>query len=190
MTAVLGRCAQAKTLPRRRHLQTASAAAALAAGAVSRDRGHILDTPDLHPRARERPERALRPWARCACLRAARGAQLHVERADAEFLAPGGHILSRKHRRIGGGLVTIRLDLHATGHANDSLAPRKVRHVHEGVVEGGENVRDPEHNLPLANLRTQSRLCLDGGPLLLGRHCCWYGDVWRESWRVFEPCSA
>merc|ERR1719444_468921 len=78
--------------------QAAAAATALAAGAVRGDRGDILDAADLHAGAGERAEGALGARARRARLRASRRAQLDVQRADAQLLAPRGHVLGRKHR--------------------------------------------------------------------------------------------
>lgn len=45
---------------------------------------------------------------------------------------------------IGGGLLSIGLDLHATGDSGVGLAARQVSHVDEGVVESSEDVAHTE----------------------------------------------
>ena len=57
--------------------------------------------------------------------------------SDAELLAADGDVLSGQHGGVGGGLVTVGLDLHATGDTDDGLATtviplsvfRSTRHV-------------------------------------------------------------
>lgn len=49
------------------------------------------------------------------------GAELDVEGVDAELLAALSNVLRGKHGRVGRGLVTVSLDLHATGDTDDSL---------------------------------------------------------------------
>ena len=57
----------------------------------------------------------------------------------------GETILTSVRRR----LFSVSLDLHAAGDAGVGLSPRKVSHVDEGVVEGGEDVTDAEDVLGL-----------------------------------------
>lgn len=47
---------------------------------------------------------------------------LDVEGVDAELLAAGGDVLGSQHGSVGGGLVTISLDLHTTGDTADGFA--------------------------------------------------------------------
>ena len=49
------------------------------------------------------------------------GADLDVQSVDAELLATGGDVLGSQHGGVGGGLVTVGLDLHATGDTGDGL---------------------------------------------------------------------
>jgi hypothetical protein len=49
-----------------------------------------------------------------------------VECSDAELLAAGSDILSGQHGSVGGGLVTVGLDLHATGNTAQRLAATGV----------------------------------------------------------------
>lgn len=46
---------------------------------------------------------------------------LDVQGGDAELLAADGDVLSGQHGGVGGGLVTVGLDLHATGDTADGL---------------------------------------------------------------------
>ena len=50
------------------------------------------------------------------------GADLDVQSVDAQLLAAGGDVLGSQHGSVGRGLVTIGLDLHATGDTGDGLA--------------------------------------------------------------------
>lgn len=50
------------------------------------------------------------------------GTDLDVQGSDAELLAAGGDVLGSQHGGVGGGLVTVGLDLHATGDTADGFA--------------------------------------------------------------------
>lgn len=50
------------------------------------------------------------------------GTDLDVQGGDAELLAAGGDVLGRQHGGVGGGLVTVGLDLHTTGDTADGFA--------------------------------------------------------------------
>lgn len=50
------------------------------------------------------------------------GTDLDVEGSDAELLAAGSDVLGSQHGGVGGGLVTVGLDLHATSDTADGLA--------------------------------------------------------------------
>lgn len=43
---------------------------------------------------------------------------------------------------VGGGLLSVGLDLHAAGDSSVGLAAGQVGHVDEGVVESGQDVAD------------------------------------------------
>lgn len=81
---------------------------------------------------------------------ASSSSQLDVDGSDAQLLAASGHILSGKHGSVGGRLITISLHLHTTGHADEGFTAGQIRHVNEGIVEGGVDVRHSEHLLSLA----------------------------------------
>ena len=49
------------------------------------------------------------------------GADLDVQGVDAELLAAGCDVLSSQHGSVGGGLVTVGLDLHATSNTGDGF---------------------------------------------------------------------
>jgi hypothetical protein len=89
-----------------------------------------------------------------------------VKSVDAKLLAAGSylelvsattstvftlrtHVLSRQHGSVGRGLITISLDLHATGDTGDGFAARKIGDVDEGVVEGSEDTGNAENKLAL-----------------------------------------
>lgn len=62
-----------------------------------------------------------------------------MESGDAELLAAGGDVLGSQHGGVGGGLVTVGLDLHTTSDTGNGLAAGQISHVDEGVVERGED---------------------------------------------------
>ena len=57
------------------------------------------------------------------------GAHLDVEGGDADLLAAGRHVLGGKHRGVRGGLVTVGLHLHSSGHTHVGLSAGDVGHV-------------------------------------------------------------
>ena len=66
-------------------------------------------------------------------------------------------VLSSQHGGVGGGLVTVGLDLHATGDTRDGFAARQIGDVDEGVVERGEDAGNAEDELALTDLGTKLR---------------------------------
>lgn len=72
------------------------------------------DAANLHAGARKGAEGGLATRAGGLALVATSAADLDVQRSDADLLAALSDVLRGKHRRVGRGLVTISLDLHAT----------------------------------------------------------------------------
>merc|ERR1719281_209542 len=107
---------------RSNHLQTATTATGLLAGAVSRDGGDVLDAADLHTRTGKRTQRGLGSGSRALGPGTTGGAELDVQRRDTELLAASGHVLRRQHRRVGAALVTVSLHLHSSGDPHEGLA--------------------------------------------------------------------
>jgi hypothetical protein len=58
-------------------------------------------------------------------------------------------VLGRQHGSVWGGLVTVSLDLHATGDTGDGFAAGQIGDVDEGVVEGRENAGNAKDELAL-----------------------------------------
>lgn len=52
-----------------------------------------------------------------------------MESSDAELLAADGDVLSSQHGGVRGGLVTVGLDLHATGDTADGFAATGITQV-------------------------------------------------------------
>ena len=65
-----------------------------------------------------------------------------------------GNILSGQHSSVGGSLISVGLDLHATSDPANGLTTGQVSDVHEGVVEGGVDVGNSEHKLTISDLNT------------------------------------
>ena len=57
--------------------------------------------------------------------------------------------LARSLTSIGRGLLSVSLDLHATGNSGVGLTAGQVSHVDEGIVECGQDVADTEDVLSL-----------------------------------------
>jgi hypothetical protein len=69
-------------------------------------------------------------------------------------------VLGSQHGGVGRRLVTVGLDLHATGDTRDGLATRQIGDVDEGVVERGEDAGNAKDELALADLGTQLQACV------------------------------
>ena len=50
-----------------------------------------------------------------------------MQSVDPQLLAAGSDVLGSQHGSIGGGLVTVSLDLHTTGDTADSFATAVVQ---------------------------------------------------------------
>ena len=78
-----------------------------------------------------------------------------VEGVDADLLATSSNILSSKHGRIRGSLVTVSLDLHSTSHTNDGFTSRKIGNVNEGIIERSIDMSNSENQLAWSNLGSE-----------------------------------
>lgn len=58
----------------------------------------------------------------CGQIHTTSGTDLDVKGVDAQLLASRSDVLSSQHGSVGGGLVTVGLDLHTTSHTGDGLA--------------------------------------------------------------------
>jgi hypothetical protein len=85
----------------------------LAPRRIRRDRRHILDPSDPHPRTGERTQRTLSTGARGLRARAAGGPDLDMEGGDADLAAALGDVLGGQHGGVRGGLVAVGFDFHA-----------------------------------------------------------------------------
>ena len=91
-----------------------------------------------------------------------------MKSVDAQFLAANSNVLGSKHSSVGGGLVTVSLDLHTTGDTADGFATTvpvisppevhlkyaiamcdepQIGNVDEGVVERGKDTSNAENEL-------------------------------------------
>lgn len=84
------------------------------------------------------------------------GTDLDVQSVDAELLAAGGDVLGSQHGSVGGGLVTVSLDLHTTGDTGDGFTAGQIGDVDEGVVEGGEDTSNAEDELACCAIVSKS----------------------------------
>jgi len=147
--------------------ETTTTATTLPPGGVGRGGGDILDTSNAHTGTGERAESRLGTGAGGLGAVTTSGPDLDVEGRDAEFLAASScsfvssplfgfrfpssrtDVLGCQHGSVGGGLVTVSLDLHATGDTGDGFAAGQIGDVDEGVVERSENAGNAEDELAL-----------------------------------------
>jgi len=136
--------------------QTTTTATALPASRIGGGGGDVLDTTNLHAGTGEGTESGLSTGAgglgtgTCYSFELAilihifapvlsilrdrgkhttSGSDLNVEGSDAELLAAGSDVLGSQHGSVGGGLVTIGLDLHTTGDSADGFTATGITHV-------------------------------------------------------------
>lgn len=127
--------------------ETTTTATTLSAGAVGGSGGDVLDAADSHAGTGEGTEGRLGTGAGGLGAVTTGGTDLDVEGSDADLLAAGSDVLGGQHGGVGGGLVTVGLDLHSTGDTADGLATGQIGDVDEGVVERGEDTGNTEHQL-------------------------------------------
>lgn len=81
------------------------------------------------------------------------GSDLDVEGVDAELLASGSDVLSSQHGSVGGGLVTIGLDLHTTSDSADGFTAAGITQVsHRTIMYRANPALSPFQGL--TNLRS------------------------------------
>ena len=68
-----------------------------------------------------------------------------MKSSDVELLEPIDHIDSCLHSCIGRGLVSIRLDLHATSDTDKGFTSSQVGNVNKGIVPGGKDMANCEY---------------------------------------------
>lgn len=105
-----------------RRLQTATATTTLAAGRVGGRGGDVLDAANLHAGTSQGTEGRLGTGARGLGAVATSGTDLDVQGGDAQLLAARSDVLGSQHGGVRRRLVTVSLDLHATGDTADGFA--------------------------------------------------------------------
>ena len=149
-------------------LQTTTTATTLATSRVRRNGGNVLDSADSHTGTGEGTESGLGTGTGGLGAVTTGSTDLDVQSVDAEFLAAGGNVLGSQHGGVGGGLVTVSLDLHTTGDTADGFATTvpvisppevylkyaiamcdepQIGNVDEGIVERGEDTGNTENEL-------------------------------------------
>jgi hypothetical protein len=170
---------QLRPCTRRTCSETATTATTLPPGRVGGSGGDVLDASDAHTGTGEGAESRLGTGAGGLGAVTTSGADLDVEGRDAELLAADSYrsvsmcashcmwlfrirtdVLGSQHGGVGRRLVTVGLDLHATGDTRDGLATRQIGDVDEGVVERGEDAGNAKDELALADLGTQLQTCV------------------------------
>lgn len=146
--------------------ETTTTTTSLPPGRVGWGRGNVLDTSNAHAGTGKRTKSGLSAGAGSLGAVSTSSSDLDVQSGDAELLAAGscpkyqyhvGHlsailrtdVLGSQHGSVWGGLVTVSLDLHATGDTGDGFAAGQIGDVDEGVVEGGKDAGNAKDELAL-----------------------------------------
>ena len=87
--------------------------------------------------------------------------------SDIELFESVDHVDGGLHGSVGGGLISIGLDLHAAGDSDEGFSAGEIGDVEESVVPGGEDMTDSE-DISGGVLGTKSSLLFFGGLLTLG----------------------
>jgi hypothetical protein len=103
------------------NLKTTTTATSLAAGRIGWGWGDILNSANLHARTGKSTESRLGTWTWGLGTVTTCGTDLDVEGVDAELLAADSDVLGSQHGGVWRGLVTIGLDLHASGDTGDGF---------------------------------------------------------------------
>jgi hypothetical protein len=160
-------CSTTEQANSRTRSETTTTATSLPPGGVGWGGGDVLNTSNAHTSTGKSAESRLGTGAGGLGAVTTSSPDLDVEGRDAEFLAAGSFlvvsfqttvlwisglrtdVLSRQHGSVWGGLITVSLDLHATGDTGDGFAARQIGDVDEGIVEGRENAGNAENELAL-----------------------------------------
>ena len=65
--------------------------------------------------------------------------------SDVELLETGDDVNGGLHCCVGGRLITICLNLHASCNSSEGLSPCEIGDMDEGIVPGGKDVADGEN---------------------------------------------
>jgi hypothetical protein len=124
------------------NLKTTTATSTLAACAIGRNGGDILNSSNLHSISSQCSESGLGSRSWTATLVSSSSTDLDVQGSDTEFLAFKSDILGGKHGCVRRRLVAIGLDLHTSGNTDNGFSARKISNVDKSIIEGSKQVSD------------------------------------------------
>jgi hypothetical protein len=67
-----------------------------------------------------------------------------VDGGNVELLESVDNVNCSLHSGVGGGLIAIRLDFHATSHSREGFSAGEIGDVDKGIVPCGEDMADGE----------------------------------------------
>jgi hypothetical protein len=102
-------------------LKTTTATSRLASSTIGRNGCHILNPSNLHSISCQGSQGRLGSRSWTAALVSSSSTDLDVQCGDAKFLAASSNILGGKHGSVRRRFITIGLDLHSTGDANNGF---------------------------------------------------------------------
>lgn len=142
-------------------LQTTTTATTLATGRIGGDGSDILNATNPHVGTGKGAESGLGTGTRGLGAVTTSSTKLDVQGSDTELTAPDRDVLGSQHGGVGGGLITVSLDLHTTGNTADGLTTREIGDVDEGIVEGSKDVGNTKDELSLTDLGTKGDVLLN-----------------------------
>lgn len=75
-----------------------------------------------------------------------------MQGSDAELLAADGGVLGGQHSGVGGGLVTVGLDLHASGDTGKGFAATGITQSQPSTITPLKNAQTHERSVMWMNL--------------------------------------
>ena len=130
----------------------------------------LTNTTNLHASTSQGTESGLGTGAGGLGAVTTSSTELDVKGGDTDLLALDSDILGGQHGGVRGSLITIGLDLHASGDTGDGFTTSQIGDVNEGIVERGKDVGNTENLLITTDLGTEGDVFLNlgGGLDLLG----------------------
>lgn len=113
-------------------------------GRVGGNRSDILNPANLKSISSESSDGGLRAGSWGLDLNTTDASKLDVNCVDAEHLKVSADVDGSKHSGVWGGLLSVGLDLHASGDSSVGFSAREIRNVNESVVERSLDVADAE----------------------------------------------
>ena len=129
--------------------QSSTTATTLPSCGIGRDRSDILNSSDLESVSGESSDSRLSSGSGGLDTDTTSSSKFDVDGVDSDESEGLADVDGGEHSSIGGGFLSISLDLHSTGDSAVSFTAGEIGHMEESVVESGLDVADTEVQLIL-----------------------------------------